>query len=173
MGTPGGQACASVATCPVQWWNEQKGGDPSTGHPTKGTTRTPGWHPEEKEAQLPLVSEKRYSQISVGCVSAQWSLRTPVRQREGTQGPWRRCYGLLRRLLVRCGWTVACVGTFVSLLALLDKTAENISTRSSPAQNVGQPHASEDETVCRMSCRWQHGRVGTTGIFASSTCYNE
>ena len=81
-----------MATCPVQSWNEQKGGDPRAGHPTKGTTRTPGWHPEEKEAQLPLVSEKRYSQISVGCVSAQrrGGPRTPVRQREGPEDPLGR-----------------------------------------------------------------------------------
>ena len=92
--------------------------------------------------------------------------KTLLREREGTQGPWRRgatgCCRLLRHLLVRYGWTTACVGTFVSLLALLDKTVENISTGSLPAQNVGQPHASEDKIVCRITCRWQHGRVGTT-----------
>ena len=52
-----------------------EGGGPGTGHPTKGTTRTPGWHPERKEAQLPLVSE-RYSLTSVG-----------IEPREGLQRP--------------------------------------------------------------------------------------
>ena len=37
-----------MATCPVQWWTVLKGGDPMTDQ--EGTTRTPGWHPEENEA---------------------------------------------------------------------------------------------------------------------------
>ena len=31
---------------------ELKGGDPRTDHSRKGTTRTPGWHPEEAASQL-------------------------------------------------------------------------------------------------------------------------
>ena len=37
-----------MATCPVQWRTVRKIGDPKTDH--EGTTRTPGWHPEETEA---------------------------------------------------------------------------------------------------------------------------
>ena len=48
-----------------QWWTEQKGGHPRTDKAIKGTTRTPGWHPKEKEAQLPLVT-KRYFCMSMG-----------------------------------------------------------------------------------------------------------
>ena len=39
-----------MATCPVQWRTVSKGGDPKTDH--VGTTRTPGWHPEEKATLL-------------------------------------------------------------------------------------------------------------------------
>ena len=49
----------------------KEGSDPRTVGTWKGTTRTPGCHPEETASQLPLVSGKRYSQISVGCLSAQ------------------------------------------------------------------------------------------------------
>ena len=35
----------------VQWRTERKGGDPKTDQ--EGTTRTPGWHPEENATQLP------------------------------------------------------------------------------------------------------------------------
>ena len=37
-----------MATCPVQWRTVHEGGDPKTDE--EGTTRTPGWHPEETEA---------------------------------------------------------------------------------------------------------------------------
>ena len=45
--------------------------------------------PKRRRPNLPLVCERRYSQISVQCVGAQWGggPRTPVRQREGTRGP--------------------------------------------------------------------------------------
>ena len=69
----------------------KKGGDPRTVHAKKGT-RTPGWHRKEKEAQLPLVSEKRYSQISVGCMSAQrgGGPKTPVCEAATCRGNcWR------------------------------------------------------------------------------------
>ena len=49
-------------------------GRAATQEPTKrswGTTRTPGWHPEETASQLPLVNEKRYPQFSVGGMSPQ------------------------------------------------------------------------------------------------------
>ena len=40
--------------------------------------------------------------------------KTLLREREGTQGPWRRgairCCRLLRQMLLRYGWTVARVG---------------------------------------------------------------
>ena len=67
----------------LQWRTEQKGGNPKTGHPTKETTRTAGWHPEEKEAQLPLVS-KRYSRTSVCIALRRGPPRTPARDGEGT-----------------------------------------------------------------------------------------
>ena len=34
----------------------EKGTDPKTDQMTKGTTRTPGWHPEETASHLPLYS---------------------------------------------------------------------------------------------------------------------
>ena len=42
-----------------QWRTEFKGGDPITDQ--EGTTRTPGWHPEEKATQLPeeVLSNQR------------------------------------------------------------------------------------------------------------------
>ena len=46
--TPSGD-CGSVATCPVQWWTVLKGGDPRTDQVKKGTTRTPGWQPKERQ----------------------------------------------------------------------------------------------------------------------------
>ena len=69
--------------------NRWKGGDPRTEQTWKGTTRTPGWQPEETEAQLPLVSEKTYSQTSVSCVRGQreGSPKTPLCEGERTQGP--------------------------------------------------------------------------------------
>ena len=48
---------------------------------------------------------------------------------DGTQGPWRRgatgCCKLSRQLPARYEWTVACVGLFVSFVALLDKPVED------------------------------------------------
>ena len=55
-GHPSGQAhrlppfgyCGSVATCPVQWWNVHKGGDPRTDQASKGAdSKLPGWQPKE------------------------------------------------------------------------------------------------------------------------------
>ena len=100
----------------------KKGGDPGIGHLTKGTTRTPGWHPEQKAAQL----------TQRGTLLPAWVLhqgeepsKTPLRERERTQGPWRRgatcCCRLLRQLLLRYGWTVARVGPFVIFVSLLVK----------------------------------------------------
>ena len=53
-----------------------------------------------------------------------------MREWEGIQGPWRRgatghCR-LSRQLLAPYGWTVACVGLFVSFVALLDKGADEV-----------------------------------------------
>ena len=51
--------------------------------------------------------------------------KTPLRQREETQGPWRRgatcCCRFLRQLQLRYGWTVARVGPFVTFDSLLVK----------------------------------------------------
>ena len=43
----------------LQWRTVRKGGDPKTDQ--EGTTRTPGWHPEEKATQLPeeVLSNQR------------------------------------------------------------------------------------------------------------------
>ena len=48
-----------MATWPVQWRTVRKGGDPITDQ--EGTTRTPGWHPEENATQLPakVLSNQR------------------------------------------------------------------------------------------------------------------
>ena len=48
-----------MATCPVQWRTVLKGGDPNTDQ--EGTTRTPGWHPEEAASKLPeeVLSNQR------------------------------------------------------------------------------------------------------------------
>ena len=144
-----------------------KGGDPKTDQ--EGTTQNSrAGNPKRKRPNCHTKEE--LSRNSVGGISAQEGRgnKDPSVRGEGTQEPWRRgatgCSRLLRDLLVRYWWTVACVGTFVSLLALLDKTVENMSTRSLQAQKVGQPHASEDEIVCRRSCRWQHGRVATSSL---------
>ena len=98
-----------------QRWIVPKGGDPRTGHLTKGTTRTPDWHPEEKAAHLPQRG-------TLGIAPRGGAPKTPLREREGTQGPCRRgatcCCRLLRHLLVRYGWTVARVGPFVIFVSL-------------------------------------------------------
>ena len=92
--------------------------------------------PKRQRPNCPLVNEKRYSQFSVGGMSPQrrGGPKTPVCEGEGTQGTWRRgatgCCRLLRQLLVRHGWTVARVGPFVTLVALLDKPVEDFSIRS-------------------------------------------
>ena len=48
-----------------------------------------------------------------------------MREREGTQEPWRRgaigCCRLLLQLLLRFGWTVARVGPFVIFVSLPGK----------------------------------------------------
>ena len=85
-----------MATCSVQRWTVPKGGDPGTGHPTKGTTRTPCWHPEEKEAQLPQKG---------GTLKSAWV--ATVHKREGAQEP--RC----ARSEGRCG----AVGFYVVVAA--------------------------------------------------------
>ena len=58
-----------MASCSVQLLlrKEQKGGDPRNDQAIKGTTRTPGWHPEEKEA--PTAKKRRYSRTGVGGVT--------------------------------------------------------------------------------------------------------
>ena len=48
----------------LHWRTRSRAATPKTDQ--EGTTRTPGWHPEEKEAQLPLVSEKRCSLLPAG-----------------------------------------------------------------------------------------------------------
>ena len=44
---------AAVSPTPEERNLRQKDDDPQTDQMTKETTRIPGWHPEEKEAQLP------------------------------------------------------------------------------------------------------------------------
>ena len=62
----------------------------STDHMTEGAdSELLGWHIEEKEAQLPLVT-KRYSQNSVGSAQKGGGPKTPVCEGEGTRGRWRR-----------------------------------------------------------------------------------
>ena len=128
----------------VQWWNA-KGRRPKNRPSDEGTTRTPGWHPEENEAQLPQK----------GTLLPAWVLhqgeehpKTPLREREGTQGPWRPgatgCCRLLRQLLQRYGWTVARVGPFVIFVSLLVKrtvelTACPVCSESAP-KNVTKLH---------------------------------
>ena len=84
--------------------------------------------------------------VSTSCRGNFWYLQAALpnqQKREGPQrpqcakgqGPWRRgatgCCRLSRQLLVRYGWTVACVGLFVSFVALLDKPVEDITIRYS------------------------------------------
>ena len=47
--------CGSVASCHLTMADRVKGGDPKTDQ--EGTTRTPGWHPEEKAPQLPKTKK--------------------------------------------------------------------------------------------------------------------
>ena len=60
-------------------------GDPKTDHAIQGTTRTPGWHPEETTSYLPLVS-KRYSRTSAGVAPRRGDPKTCVK-RKGPENP--------------------------------------------------------------------------------------
>ena len=66
-----------MATCPVQWRTVSKGGDPKTDQ--EGTTRTPGWHPEETEA----LTARR------GTLKPAWSESTHS-EGKGPQDPGQR-----------------------------------------------------------------------------------
>ena len=84
----------------------RKGGDPKTDH--EGTTRTPGWHPEETEA----VTARR------GTLKPAWTAaygkgrgpKDPTVRREGTREPRRRgaicCRRLSRQPQARSAQTV-------------------------------------------------------------------
>ena len=103
-----------MATCPVQWWTVQKGGDPRTDHAIKGTA-----------SQLPLMTQ-RYSRTSVGIAPRRRDPKTPVREGEGTREPWRRdatgCCRLSRQLLV-CGQGLQRGETMDNDFALAEATA--------------------------------------------------
>ena len=99
-----------MATCSAQWRTVRKGGDPRTDQ--EGTTRTPGWHPEEKAT---LVTATQPTKV----LSNQRGLRQyekgrgpkdPTVRREGTREPRRRgaiCWcGLSRQPQARTGQTV-------------------------------------------------------------------
>ena len=103
-----------------------EGGDPETDVVTQeADSELPGCQSKEKAAQLP---QKR------GTLETAWVAsvhkkggvpETPLREREGTQGPWRRgatgCSMMSRQLLQRNGWTVARIGPFVIFVSLLEK----------------------------------------------------
>ena len=59
-----GEVAIVIVSLPVPRWKRvtsarKKGGDPRTGQTRKGTTRTPGWHPEETASQLPILSKRQ------------------------------------------------------------------------------------------------------------------
>ena len=71
-----------MATWPVQWRTVSKGGDPKTDH--VGTTRTPGWHPEETEALTATREVRGVRQYEKGR-----GPKDPPVRREGTREPRR------------------------------------------------------------------------------------
>ena len=114
----------------------------SPGNGGRAEGRRPQNRPSERRGRLgpragipkrkrPNCHEKRYSRTSVGIAQKEVAPKTSVCEFEGTQGPWRRgatgCCRLSRQLLARHGWTIACVGLFVSFVALLDKPVEDTS----------------------------------------------
>ena len=76
-----------MATCPVQWRTVHKGGDPITDQ--EGTTRTPGWHPEETEA----LTARR------GTLKPAWSASTHS-EGKGPEDPGQRVQDSLFPLTV-------------------------------------------------------------------------
>ena len=97
-----------MATCPVHWRTVSKGGDPRTDQ--EGTTRTPGWHPEEEVLSNQRGLRKRTPKGR--CPKTLDSVcETPSRRTH----PIRRC-GVVLSYLIRYGWTVAHVSILVALL---------------------------------------------------------
>ena len=102
----------------------------------------PGWHPEETASQLLLLTEKRYSQTSLGGVSAQrGGPKTLVCEGEGTQGPQRRgatgCCRVSRQLQACCGrpwlgfWSGGC---FPAVSNLFTFCGTSVLSSSRPAR---------------------------------------
>ena len=88
-----------MATCTVQWWNEQKGGDPRTDQAKKGGPRA-----GIPKRLRPNCHEERYSRTSVGIAPRGGDPKTPVR--EGDREPSRRGaigWCRLSRQLLVCG----------------------------------------------------------------------
>ena len=95
----------SVPPAAGQWRTERKGGDPITDQ--EGTTRTPGWHPEETEAQLPqkeVLSNQRGLQRTIRGGGA----KTPLCEGKGPENPgvvapfpFAGCRGNRRRAVLR------------------------------------------------------------------------
>ena len=96
-----------MATCPVQWRTERKGGDPITDQ--EETTRTPGWHPEENEAET-ATKGGTLEPAWTAAYEKGWGPKDPTVRREGTREPRRRgaicCCGLSRQPHARSGQTV-------------------------------------------------------------------
>ena len=137
-----------------------KGGDPRNDQAKKGTTRTPGWTAQRGKR---LLSKQRGLHQ---CTKKGGAPKTPVCEIEGTQGPWRLGrhwllqvfaattadvtlysieFWLVSSVLVSLLLTVACVGLFVSFVALLDKPVEDTSIvlvllQSSLRMRVGLHH---------------------------------
>ena len=139
-----------MATCPVLWRTVCKGGHPKTDH--VGTTRTPGWHPEETEA---LTANKRVTlePAWTAAYETEREPKDPTVQRDGTREPWRRgaicCCGLSRQppfrrthpirrcgivlsYLIRYGWTVAHVSILVARLGPIIRIFNLTSSLSFP-----------------------------------------
>ena len=74
-------------------------------------------------------------------------------------GPRRRgaigCCRLSRQLLARYGWTVACVGLFVSFVALLDKPVEDTSIVSRVPQQLRQRVGLHHLDLLRNCSSWE------------------
>ena len=99
----------------------QRAATPRTGHLTKGDDSDPGLASRRERGPTATRFQKVLS-YQRGCCTKGRGQKKPLREREGTQGPWRRgatcCCRLLRQLLLRYGWTVAHVGPFVIFVSL-------------------------------------------------------
>ena len=120
----------SVATCPVQWWNVHKGGDPGTDQAKKGAdSLLPGWHPEEKATKLPKEGKLSKQRGCHQCTKGRGPKNSAATKVKGVAAPLASAWLSRQHHMVYCPYRPAKSGCEMRLCAAAEAPLVEVSVR--------------------------------------------